>query len=87
MPDVIQMRGGGMVTPYLKGNVAGECPACTGTGRLISPDQSSAVCRRCKGRGIVGKPVHQIIAETLAEAEQPRPGNPEFIISQKGSRP
>lgn len=59
-----------MVTPYLKGNCAGDCPDCNGSGRnLTRPD---AKCRTCKGRGVVGKPVFDIYAAQMAGLEEGR---------------
>lgn len=55
------------MTPYLKGNVAGDCPRCEGDGRVPGrhPMEGSKRCPTCKGRGIVGKPAGQVVAETL----------------------
>lgn len=53
------------MTPYLKGNVAGQCPRCDGGGRVLGRDPSEGPrrCPTCKGRGIVGKPPEQVLAE------------------------
>ncbi|MFC3528180.1 hypothetical protein ACFOMH_08310 [Paracoccus mangrovi] len=52
------------MTPYLKGNVAGQCPRCEGRGgRWKDADNRWQRCPSCKGRKIVGKPPEQILAE------------------------
>lgn len=56
-----------MVTPYLKGNVAGPCPRCDGTG--INDANKNGRCRACKGRGIIGKTAEEIVADMIAERE------------------
>jgi hypothetical protein len=58
---------GGLDDPYLKGNVAGPCPDCTGCGRIASNDPLVGFkrCRTCKGRGIIGKDPLDVIAEMI----------------------
>ena len=67
------------MTPYLKGNVAGECPRCEGAGKV--PDKASPHlmkrCPTCRGRRIVGKTKDQVIAETLGREWVSPETNPE----------
>lgn len=49
--------------PWLKGHGI-DCPDCDGTGSERMP------CTRCSSTGIVSKPIQQIVAEMVADAQR-----------------
>lgn len=51
--------------PWLKGH-GQDCPDCEGAGSERSP------CITCHSTGIVAKPVQQIVAEMIADAQRKR---------------
>lgn len=67
------------MTPYLKGNVAGECPLCEGRWGWWDEarDDGWRRCPTCRGRTIVGKTKDQVIAETLGREWVSPETNPE----------
>lgn len=61
------------MTPYLHGN-GKPCPTCDGAGRVERSMQIATYtvpCKRCRGTGIVARPIRKVIRDTVRQARQP----------------